>query len=30
MGTMFVLAATFLYGWEKPKTTLSTTEQGRI
>jgi hypothetical protein len=29
-GTMFVLTATFLYGWEKPKITTSVNEQARI
>jgi hypothetical protein len=30
MGTMFVLTATFLYGYEKSKTSTSGTEQPRI
>ena len=30
MGTFFVLAATFLYGWERPKPTVSVSEQARI
>jgi hypothetical protein len=30
IGTMFVLTATFLYGYEKPKTSTSGTEQPRI
>jgi len=30
IGTLFVLTATFLYGWERPKITSSVTEQGRV
>ena len=29
-GTLFVLIATFLYGWEKPKPSSSVAEQARV